>query len=510
MSKFVDRIVMESREKYDAVDFSPTAKLPKLDFHFNCAGASVGTMLPFNVFGYYLLYFYTDILGINPLTAANIIIFARVFDTFTDLMMGYAVDRSHFKAGKYRGWVILSILPQFFMFLAVFFVWPSEDHNTTWQIIWCWITYGAYGALCATLGYIPQNCQTQNMTRNEGERAKAASWKGIYENISILIAATCFLPVSRFFCDVTGNTTAGFLVTCLIFAVVSFFPVTLSGLRFTRKYELTYEGEYRPQLLVEEAPEKKVSIWVSLRDFITCRPVILTISGIAIMFALANVRSSMAVYLFEYYFELPEMTSISLGLNISLAIVGAFLVPYIIKLFKDTARAFIIMALVNGAVYGLLFLWIKTSPMDVVQESMHFGPMFWLYVGCGLFQGIYATFPMAIVPHTVDYARLKYDRNMSGFIYGVYGVMLTAGGAIGNWISGKMLASSGYVAGIAQSDNTLSTILFCGMAIPALFAVVHATFQMLAGVSDKKHLQWLAAIDARDAAELERTSASNE
>ena len=318
-------------------------------------------MIPFNVFGYYLLYFYTDILGISPLTAANIIIFARVFDTFTDLMMGHFIDKSHFKAGKYRGWVLISILPQFIMFLAVFFVWPGQGDSTL-QIIWCWITYGAYGALCATLGYIPQNCQTQNMTRNEGERAKAASWKGIYENISILIAATCFLPVSRFFCDITGNTTLGFLVTCLIFAIISFFAPTISGLRFTRKYELTYEGEYRPQLLVEEAPEKKVSIWISLRDFVKCRPAILTISGIAIMFALANVRSSMAVYLFEYYFELPEMTSISLGLNISLAIVGAFLVPYIIKLFKDTARAFIIMALINGSVYGLLFLWIRFSP----------------------------------------------------------------------------------------------------------------------------------------------------
>ena len=58
---------------------------------------------------------------------------------------------------------------------------------------------------------------------------------------------------------------------------------------------------------------------------------------------------------------------------------------------------------------------------------------------------------MAIVPHTVDYARLRYDRNMSGFIYGIYGVMLTAGGAIGNWISGTMLSASGYVAGIVQS-----------------------------------------------------------
>ena len=100
MSNFVERITMESREKYDAVDFSPTAKLPRIDFHFNCAGASIGTLLPFNVFGYYLLYFYTDIVGIDPAKAAALIIFARVFDTFTDLLLGHLIDRAHFKAWR--------------------------------------------------------------------------------------------------------------------------------------------------------------------------------------------------------------------------------------------------------------------------------------------------------------------------------------------------------------------------------------------------------------------------
>lgn len=497
MSNFVERITMESREKYDAVDFSPTAKLPRIDFHFNCAGASIGTLLPFNVFGYYLLYFYTDIVGIDPAKAAALIIFARVFDTFTDLLMGHLIDRSHFKAGKYRGWVLISILPQFFMFMAVFFVWPG-GHETL-QIVWAWITYGLYGSCCATLGYIPQNCQTQNMTRNEDERAKAASWKGIYENISVLIAATCFLPVAQFFCGVFDNNTLGFLVTSFLFSCFSFFWPALSALRFTRKYELTYEGEYRPQLLIEESPDKKANIFVELRDFVTCRPLILTILGIAIMFALANVRSSMAVYLFEYYFQLPQMTSISLGLNISLAICGAFLVPYVIKLFKDTARAFVIMAIINGISYGGLFLLVKMSSIAEVQASMHFGLMFFWYVGCGLFQGIYASFPLAIIPHAVDYAQLKYDRNMTGFIYGTEGVMLTLGGAVGNWISGIMLSGSGYVAGAVQSPETLSAILFCGMAVPAVFAFVHAFLQSISGISDKKHMEWLAAIDERSA-----------
>ena len=505
MNKFFKRIVMESKEKYDAVDFSPDAKVPRLDLHFNAAGASVACMLPFNVFGYYLLYFYTDIVGISPLIAANIIIFARVFDTFTDVVMGILVDKSHFKTGKYRGWVLISIIPQFIVFMMVFFIFP-EGHDKL-QVVWCWITYSIYGACCCTLGYIPQNCQTQNMTRNEGERAKAASLKGVYENISIFVAAAFFLPVARFFCGVFDDNTIGFLVTTFIFACISFFAPTVSGLRYQRKYELTYEGKWRPHLKAQEVAEKKASVLESLKVFVTCRPLLLTVLRIAIMFSLANVRNSMSVFLFEYYFEMPEMTSISLGLNIGLAIVGASLVPFVIKLFKDTVRAFVIMAAVNGAAYGLLFMWIKLSPMDVVQSSMHFGPMFFAYAFCGIFQGIYTTFPLAIVAHAVDYTLLKSDKNITGFVYATEGVMLTLGGAVGNWISGAMLSYSGYIAGVAQSDYTLSVILFCGMAVPAIFAIAHAVLQAFSGISDKKHREWLAEIDARELAKQQLSDA---
>ncbi len=487
------RFFMESKEKYDAVDFSPTAKLPRLDMHLNAAGASIACLLPFNIFGYFLLFYYTDVIGMSPAMAGSLTLFARVFDTFTDVAMGYFIDRFNFRPGKYRFWVLVSIPAQFVMLHAVFFIIPGVSLQT--QIIWCWVTYALYGSCCATLGYIPQNCQTQNMTRNDSERAKAASLKGVYENISILAAAALFLPCTEKLTASFGNKTAGWLVTVFIFACFSFIWPLLSA-RTTRKYELTYEGEYRPELLVESKRES-ISVWANLRMFFTSRAACLTTFGVALMFALQTARNSMIVYLFEYYFVLPEMTSISLALNCGLAIIGSLSVPYLIKFFKDTARAFETMAIVHVVMYMILYFWIKASSLEAVQASFKFGPMFFLYCFCGLFQGMYYAFPMAIMPAAVDHCSYKHGRNMSGFVYGFYGVMLTCGGAIGSFIAGKMLDSTGYVAHAAQSAHTLSSMLFCGFVVPAIFAVIHCLMQVGAGISDKKHAEWVKAIDER-------------
>lgn len=77
--------------------------------------------------------------------------------------------------------------------------------------------------------------------------------------------------------------------------------------------------------------------------------------------------------------------------------------------------------------------------------------------------------------------------------------MLTAGGAVGSFISGQLLTRTGYVSGVAQSASTLSSMLFCGFVVPCIFALLHAFFQATSGISDKKHAVWLKAIDEREA-----------
>lgn len=493
-----NRLFMESKEKYDAVDFSPHAKLPLFDKHMNAMGTSFGTMIPFNIFGYFLLYYYTDAVGLSPALAGTLIMFARVFDVFTDIMIGYFIDKFNPRAGKYRFWVLLSILPQFIVFILVFTFVPSAPMPLT--IVFCWITYGCYGALCATLGYIPQNCQTINMTTNPQERASAASLKGLYENIAILLVAACFLPVVNFFAGPSHNLSRGYTLTALVFAIISFAPV-VTTCRTTRKYELNYDGTYRPQLLVQ-AQKEKLPLKTQLAYVIQNRPAMVTTLGVIIMFILQTVRNGMTVYLFDYYFQMPEMTSISLFFNCGLAMLGALAVPYLIKIFKDTTRAFIFAALSHSIMYVILYFWVHSSTFEAAQASMHFGPMFFFYAVCGLFQGMYYVFPQALMPSAVDYGIWKTGRNQAGLINSLYGCFLTLGGALGSFVNGMLLTSTGYVPGTAQSTATLYGMLFVGILLPACLSIAHGVLQLFAGISDKKHDQWIEEINERNAETL--------
>ncbi|MEG1048928.1 MAG: MFS transporter, partial [Oscillospiraceae bacterium] len=54
----------------------------------------------------FLLYFYTDILGISAAAAGTLLLVARIWDAINDPMMGLVIDRTHSKHGKCRPYLL--------------------------------------------------------------------------------------------------------------------------------------------------------------------------------------------------------------------------------------------------------------------------------------------------------------------------------------------------------------------------------------------------------------------
>ena len=50
----------------------------------------------------FMLYFYTDVCGIDSTVAATIILIAKIWDIINDPMMGAIIDRTRSKEGKCR------------------------------------------------------------------------------------------------------------------------------------------------------------------------------------------------------------------------------------------------------------------------------------------------------------------------------------------------------------------------------------------------------------------------
>ena len=55
--------------------------------------------------GLYLLYFYTDVVGITPLMAGWIYALGIAWDAVTDPFMGYMAERTRTKMGSYRPYI---------------------------------------------------------------------------------------------------------------------------------------------------------------------------------------------------------------------------------------------------------------------------------------------------------------------------------------------------------------------------------------------------------------------
>jgi MFS family permease len=58
-----------------------------------------------------LMYFYTDVYGIEAAAAGTLMVVVRVFDAITDPIMGAVADRTRSRWGRYRPWLLWMAVP---------------------------------------------------------------------------------------------------------------------------------------------------------------------------------------------------------------------------------------------------------------------------------------------------------------------------------------------------------------------------------------------------------------
>ena len=59
----------------------------------------------------YLLYFYTDIMKLNAASIAVMFIVCRIIDAVTDVLVGFAIDKTRTRWGKSRPWFLFGAVP---------------------------------------------------------------------------------------------------------------------------------------------------------------------------------------------------------------------------------------------------------------------------------------------------------------------------------------------------------------------------------------------------------------
>ena len=480
----------QKRDPYD-IDFtSTTAKVPWADKIIHSMYGAYSFQVSWVIFGYYLVYFYTDVVGLSATVAGTIMLVARVADCFTDLWVGYMLDNVCYRWGRYRSWAIFGIAPLFLLFVGVFTALPTD--STGLKIAWAAICYGCFGAIGATFSFMPQIAQFCNMTRNLRERETIAVIKSVCTNLAQVVAASLFLPLVNLFGGNKGDEAQGYFWAAFTIGLTVMLFQVLNAI-MTRKYELNRDGSCREHLRQVEHEK----IFAQLKSFGKNRPAIILQIGEVLKQIMQAIKNGMVIYVFTYFLGMEEFYSVAMFAFTVALMLGVFFMKPLIRMCKDTGRAYQLCMLASAGFSILMFVLCKSFGQDAAADSMKFGLFFVVFIINGIFSGAYYSFSNVMIPATVDYGEWKNGNGQAGIVSAINGFCITIGAALGAQIMGILLDGSGYVANQTQTPATLNWLLILAFVIPAVVTIIHFILQMFYGLTDKRLDECMQEVRAR-------------
>jgi Na+/melibiose symporter-like transporter len=139
----------------------------------------------------FLLFFYTDVMGISPVVAGVIFLITRIWDAVNDPMMGAIADRTKTRWGKFRPWVLWSALPFGIIGVLMF----TTPNLSAWgKIIYALITYNLM-MMTYTVNNVPYCSLTGVLTGDNIERTGLASYRFIFAMLASFVVQSFSIPL---------------------------------------------------------------------------------------------------------------------------------------------------------------------------------------------------------------------------------------------------------------------------------------------------------------------------
>jgi len=184
----------------------------------------LGNNIAYGAVGFYFVFFLTDVAGLSPLWAGNIFMIIRLWNAFSDLIMGIISDKTRSKYGRRRPFLLYGALPLGICFALLWMV-PFDSKQSL--IIYYAIAGFLFNTLYSFVA-IPYNALLPEMSQDYDERTSISGYKMAFSFIGSLLSAmgvTLIVDVIysgklqyQVSFPVMGRILAGVLVICIIIA----------------------------------------------------------------------------------------------------------------------------------------------------------------------------------------------------------------------------------------------------------------------------------------------------
>lgn len=396
----------------------------------------------------YLLFFYTNVYGLDPTVAAVMFLIVRIVDVIWDPLVGTFVDKHEPKLGKYRAYLVLGGIP--LTGFAILCFWNGFSGS----LLYAYITYVGL-SMCYTLVNVPYGALNASLSRDTQEVTVLTSTRMFMANVGGLCVASGIPLVLKMFDPgsegAMSNSDTAWLSTMTIYGLVG-----LALLIFC--FSQCRERVVMPKS--ETANVKVSDLWT---EFLRNRPLRIIAFFFITAFAMMSVGNAAGAYYMQYNLSATDSElAIFMGLGSVPAFIFMPMVPWIKQQVGKKGMFFIFLTV---AIVGMALLY-AVSMIDALKHM-------WLVYIAQFIKStgvIVATgYMWALVPEVISYGEYVNGRRISGIVNALTGIFYKAGMALGGVVPGLVLGFVGFNSELVQQTTFAEQgILWLVCVIPAI------------------------------------------
>ncbi len=383
--------------------------------------------------GMYLLFFLTNVVGVNPALAGTMLLIPKLLDVILDPIMGAISDVTHSRFGRRRVYLLYGAVPFGISFFVLFLVpgFQTEFANAL-QISLLF----ALGCSIFAMVNVPYASMVPEMSDDYNERLSIVSFRMSFASIGALLAG----GLTMVLVSAGGGGADGFRFMGGIF-----------GLAIIASCLWCFFGTRKAPSLPphKETPPLKEQVKVAARNY----PFVVLMTSYFLQALAIGVMMAGFIYYVKYAMNLPE-TAMNIAFPIFM-VTGVIFIPAWLAVGKRLGK-------IKSYYIGLAIFTLSMGSLFFTSASqlfLFYAQVFIAGIGFSSFQ----LFPFSMLPDTVEYDQMQSGMRREGIFSGMWSAGQKIAYSVGPPIVGFALALSGFVVEGVQPESVAIgvRVIFC-------------------------------------------------
>lgn len=415
-----------------------TKAVSKFEYSVYTTGIA-GQNILYNFMSMYIMFFFTDLLGIASGLATMIIVIASLWDAINDPMLGLLTDRTNTKFGKFRPYLLIG---SFLIFITTVLCFTDFGLSPKATVIVACITYILWG-MSFTISDIPIWALSSVVSNESKERNKMIAFGKIGGTIGVVLCVLFSVKLLGLF----GGERE---ISAYFYAAGIVALIAASSIFFT--------GVFVKERIAPAT--SKISIKENIKTITKNKSLVYLIVSLFILNLINSIRQVSQLYFAVYTWgDSNHVTNIGIALVVGM-LIGIGATPKLIAKFEK--KSVLIAACVVGAFVSVVpFIALDNVLLGLIFLGFSFTTV-----------GVMIITSTSMLLDAIDYSEWKLGFRGEGIVFSLNTFVTKLGAAVSRLILGIGLIIINYTDNQPVTQTTKIAFSSLVYLVPALFCLL--------------------------------------